>query len=288
MTSLGAAPAATSSSSGSYDSNAAASNGSSSSSGTTTTTSSSSPRVPVSFAVPDCHLQFGENLRLVGSCPELGAWSPDASAAVPLAWTEGCLWLGEVALPPGEHTFKLCLVRPDGSTYWEPGEDRRLRVPSREALLAAAVPSSSSNGSLGGGFSNGSMDSSDASIPRSSSIASSSEASSSEASSSEASSGAAAFEPPAASAGAAAAGPSLGVKCCFGATGTTTVRPLEPGVKWSNTLLPPSGAVLVSRALEEAFRQQLKSGGWPKGQQQGAKHLGAAQLLPAFKPTCRA
>lgn len=89
----------------------------------------------VAVEVPNCQLAFGEHLRVVGSCAELGSW--DAAAAPALEWSEGDCWAGELALPPGEHAFKLVVVRQDGSQQWEEGGDRSLLVP---AVAAAAAP----------------------------------------------------------------------------------------------------------------------------------------------------
>jgi hypothetical protein len=82
----------------------------------------------VSVSVPDCALQFGEHLRLVGSCAELGAW--DAAAAPMLTWQEGNNWTADLALPPGQHSFKLVVVRGDGGQQWENGGNRELSVPA--------------------------------------------------------------------------------------------------------------------------------------------------------------
>lgn len=84
------------------------------------------PPVRVSLSVPDCRLAFGEHLRVVGNCDELGGWN--AAAAPSLVWQEGDNWTAAVALPPGDHTFKLVIVRQDGSQVWEDGGDRSLQL----------------------------------------------------------------------------------------------------------------------------------------------------------------
>ena len=100
-------------------------------------TAAAAAAVRVAVTVPGCHLQFGEHLRVVGNCPELGEW--DAQAAPALIWHEDDVWKGELTLPSGRHVaFKLVIVRGDGVTlYWEPGADRRLRVPRLDAAAAA-------------------------------------------------------------------------------------------------------------------------------------------------------
>lgn len=90
--------------------------------------------LPVAICVPYCPLQFGEQLCLVGSCAELGAW--DAASAPLLQWQEGDNWVATLSLPPGEHACKLVLVRLDGSLHWEDGDDRALPVPATEGGAA--------------------------------------------------------------------------------------------------------------------------------------------------------
>ena len=82
--------------------------------------------VLVVFRVPACALAFGEHLRVVGGCAELGGWDPVAAPS--LEWAEGDNWTAAVALPPGQHAFKLVIVRNDGSVRWEDGGDRSLQL----------------------------------------------------------------------------------------------------------------------------------------------------------------
>ena len=97
------------------------------------------PAVVVAFTVPECRLAYGEHLRVVGSCSELGGW--DVAAAPALAWHEGHCWEASIAVPPGSHAFKLVVVGIPGgggaSCYrWELGPDRMLNLPHLAALLA--------------------------------------------------------------------------------------------------------------------------------------------------------
>jgi hypothetical protein len=69
-----------------------------------------------------------------GGCAELGHWTPEVSPS--LHWQEGGIWSAEVALPPGEYSFKCMLRRADGSYVWEAGENRHLMV-SRQHTAAA-------------------------------------------------------------------------------------------------------------------------------------------------------
>lgn len=49
-------------------------------------------------------------------------------------------WAAAVAVPPGEHTFKLVIVKQDGSTFWEEGSNRSLAVAANGASLARGTP----------------------------------------------------------------------------------------------------------------------------------------------------
>lgn len=86
------------------------------------------------FRVTECHVQPGEHLRVVGSCTELGEW--DVAAAPALTWQPGNSWAADLVLPPGSHSFKLVVVRQDGSFWWEEGANRELPAP----CLAAGTP----------------------------------------------------------------------------------------------------------------------------------------------------
>lgn len=58
-------------------------------------------------------LGFGNSLAVVGAAAAFGAWAPEN--AMPLSWTEGNVWAGEVALPAGGAAveFKLIAVTPE-------------------------------------------------------------------------------------------------------------------------------------------------------------------------------
>lgn len=93
--------------------------------------------VPVSIVVPACRLAFGEGLRLVGSCSELGDW--DAARGAVLTWQEGDNWAAQLDMPAGTHSFKLVITRPDGSCYWEPGDNRSLAVPQQSGSVPVSA-----------------------------------------------------------------------------------------------------------------------------------------------------
>lgn len=62
----------------------------------------------------------GENLFVVGSSIELGAW--DISRSVPLQWTDGNVWVAKVDIDPasGRVEYKY-VVRSDQTIVWENG-----------------------------------------------------------------------------------------------------------------------------------------------------------------------
>ncbi|KAF8069642.1 amyM [Scenedesmus sp. PABB004] len=74
--------------------------------------------------------RLGEVWKLSGNSPELGNWVPEISPC--LSWQDGGVWSAEVALPPGNYSFKCMLRRADGSYVWEAGENRQLSVPVKD------------------------------------------------------------------------------------------------------------------------------------------------------------
>lgn len=94
----------------------------------------------ISFRVVCSETTCGEQLRVVGSAPELGAWSPEESQIVLSTSAEDYpVWKSDwVPLPAVDRPcdYKLVVCGSDGGARrWEPGPDRRL--PSRGALKAA-------------------------------------------------------------------------------------------------------------------------------------------------------
>lgn len=57
---------------------------------------STSEKVKVSFKFPH-HVDFGENICVVGAHDSLGSW--DVGSSVPLNWNEGDVWTAELELP---------------------------------------------------------------------------------------------------------------------------------------------------------------------------------------------
>lgn len=113
--------------------------------------------VPVRVKVPFLHLEFGEQLKVVGENAALGNWcafvlalstqekrvnglahtimhrSGRYSNAAPfLSWTEGDTWIHHSQLPPGTHYFKVA-ARPSAHQHRP-----RLLEASGERLLLAA------------------------------------------------------------------------------------------------------------------------------------------------------
>lgn len=102
----------------------------------------SSIKGQASFCVT-CFTNLGENVTVVGSIPELGEW--DVRKGLSLRWSEGNVWLGEVAVTHcskpvdggvgNPHTlafgFKYVLVRRRGAVLdviWEAGGNRHTQV----------------------------------------------------------------------------------------------------------------------------------------------------------------
>ena len=58
------------------------------------------------FIVPEYVTDFGQQLKVVGSFPELGGW--DARTAPSMSWCEGHRWQLDVMLPSQPFEFKVC------------------------------------------------------------------------------------------------------------------------------------------------------------------------------------
>lgn len=82
------------------------------------------------FVVEDCHVEFGQELRVVGGDSALGAW--DTTKAVPLRWTEGDTWVGttELASETEETQVDFKFIKMCGGELvaWEDGDDRSVAV----------------------------------------------------------------------------------------------------------------------------------------------------------------
>ena len=53
----------------------------------------------IRFTIPQFATKMGSGLAVVGSLPFLGDWK--ASGALPLTWSEGHRWSGDMELPQG-------------------------------------------------------------------------------------------------------------------------------------------------------------------------------------------
>ena len=71
--------------------------------------------------------QWGQEIRLVGSSPELGEW--DVHGAPPMAYIPGGTWVLDVPLTPNKDkpiTYKYCVLHVSGGVDWERGGNRTL------------------------------------------------------------------------------------------------------------------------------------------------------------------
>jgi hypothetical protein len=83
----------------------------------------------VGFEVRNASTSWGQDVYVLGSAPELGAWN--AAAAVRLAPTSYPTWTGQVTLPKNA-TLAFKFIKKDGAgrVVWEGGADRIFTVPS--------------------------------------------------------------------------------------------------------------------------------------------------------------
>ncbi|KAG2430618.1 hypothetical protein HXX76_010136 [Chlamydomonas incerta] len=73
------------------------------------------------FVVPQYVTHYGQELRVVGSLPELGGWNP--WTAPRMSWSEGHQWSLETSLPQETFEFKVIALE-GGHVRWESGSNR--------------------------------------------------------------------------------------------------------------------------------------------------------------------
>lgn len=83
--------------------------------------------------IPEFQVNFGEHLRLVGSTPAMGDWSPNEGLS--LEWSAGNNWSATASLPAGPIEFKVVVIRGDGSADWEACANRGVDVPEGRGLV---------------------------------------------------------------------------------------------------------------------------------------------------------
>ncbi|GAX79704.1 hypothetical protein CEUSTIGMA_g7145.t1 [Chlamydomonas eustigma] len=71
---------------------------------------------------------LGEAWKIVGNSPELGRFMPEIAPY--MEWTNGDVWVLDVRLREGVHSFKAVLKRADRAYVYESGENRSLKVPA--------------------------------------------------------------------------------------------------------------------------------------------------------------
>ncbi|MUL40925.1 hypothetical protein FZ103_06950 [Streptomonospora sp. PA3] len=81
---------------------------------------------------------YGQNVRVVGSVPELGSWNPDEGLRLSTDDSSYPTWSGAVDLPAGtDFEYKLVKVDPDGTVTWESGANRAASADSPGTDCAA-------------------------------------------------------------------------------------------------------------------------------------------------------
>lgn len=85
----------------------------------------------VTFTVTGYVTQFGEDMYVVGSSPELGYWDPDKAA--PLEWVASDEWSGDVlftSLTMGENVEYKYIVKDGSSVTWQSGSNQSIEIPT--------------------------------------------------------------------------------------------------------------------------------------------------------------
>lgn len=86
----------------------------------------------VEFVVPEYVTRFGQVLKVIGSCEELGLWNEQN--ATPMTWNEGHKWTVSAAIPVGDLEFKIVVVD-DDTVHWEIGNNRHVEVSLAEKVV---------------------------------------------------------------------------------------------------------------------------------------------------------
>jgi hypothetical protein len=87
-----------------------------------------------------CQTQPGQDVLLVGCCPQLGSW--DVGSALPMTWTEGHVWRASLELeetPGAPLQYKALVRQPDGSVMWERGDNHVAAFGERSEVDAEHV-----------------------------------------------------------------------------------------------------------------------------------------------------
>ena len=78
--------------------------------------------------------QWGDEVRVVGSRPELGNWGPELAVALRTSAETYPAWSGEVQLDLREFHYKFIKVAPCGKVTWEEGGNRQFRLFAPSAM----------------------------------------------------------------------------------------------------------------------------------------------------------
>ncbi|MFE3762328.1 carbohydrate-binding module family 20 domain-containing protein [Streptomyces sp. NPDC059104] len=92
------------------------------------------PGTPVAFRVTAV-TEWGDQLFVVGSVPELGSWAPDR--AVPASAAQYPDWTTRVQTHSVRVEFKYIVKKPDGSVVWEAGGNRLLEPQTGRGINTA-------------------------------------------------------------------------------------------------------------------------------------------------------
>ncbi|KAF8061094.1 Mettl6 [Scenedesmus sp. PABB004] len=98
-------------------------------------------KAKVTFQLPK-HVEWGEDVCLVGEADALGSWNVDA--CVPMAWNEGDVWTAEAELPAGARFEYKYIVRAGEAEVkevraWQPTDNLELCAPAAAGAVELTV-----------------------------------------------------------------------------------------------------------------------------------------------------
>lgn len=90
---------------------------------------STGTKAKIQFTLPH-HVEFGQEVALVGDADILGKW--DATAAVSMNWTDGDVWTATAEVPLGSSLqYKYIIRAPDSGEVieWQAGDNLTIELP---------------------------------------------------------------------------------------------------------------------------------------------------------------
>ncbi|KAJ3308290.1 hypothetical protein HDV04_001489, partial [Boothiomyces sp. JEL0838] len=109
-------------------------------SATPSPTPTGSTNTQIAITVTGVSTQFGQNLKIAGSVPQLGNWAPANALPLSAGNCNGsvCVWTGSVSIPIGTQVQWKVILTQGSTTRWECGNNNVLTVSSTSSINTGA------------------------------------------------------------------------------------------------------------------------------------------------------